>query len=250
MEGFSPELLNAIENLSKRASAKENLVIDIDENHFRSSNLTRIFDDPRPETIHTSSLSSIVSFLRGGIEGYSQADLFLHVIGPDMVCLLVEYYGEEKKRDLVICATRGNDAAPFNFDKWYDTEEFIIGLSAYFETMPDQETILKVASSLVSEEKWANLNEGATMKLTASKGIVNTSEIPDKDIPGVAMLRPFRTFREVQQPVSAFVFRYKSEGEAVKFRLFEADGGAWKHEAMVNIENFFKTQIPELRVIA
>lgn len=44
-----------------------------------------------------------------------------------------------------------------------------------------------------------------------------------------------RTFTEIDQPVSPFVLRIN---EDMRVALFTADGGAWKQEAMKNIQAY------------
>ena len=50
-------------------------------------------------------------------------------------------------------------------------------------------------------------------------------------------LAPFRTFIEVEQPESEFLFRLS---DRTTFTLDEADGGAWKIKAKANIRAFFE----------
>ncbi|MDR2054492.1 MAG: hypothetical protein LBQ10_01270 [Desulfovibrio sp.] len=61
------------------------------------------------------------------------------------------------------------------------------------------------------------------------------------------MLRPYRTFNEVEQPVSPFVFRAQ---EGPRFALIEADNGAWESVAMKSIKEFMEYEVPGLHVIA
>ncbi|MEB9782308.1 hypothetical protein P4K16_30685, partial [Bacillus cereus] len=55
-------------------------------------------------------------------------------------------------------------------------------------------------------------------------------------------LSPYRTFVEVEQPESKFVFRMR---EGARCGLFEADGGAWKLEAMNNIKEYLKEALAQ-----
>jgi len=66
------------------------------------------------------------------------------------------------------------------------------------------------------------------------------------------VLRPYRTFLEIEQPASAFVFRLRRgrEGELPTCALFEADGGRWKLEAIERIRDYLKEQLSEIAVIA
>lgn len=57
------------------------------------------------------------------------------------------------------------------------------------------------------------------------------------------MLRPFRTFLEVEQPESEFLLRVDLD-EGIGF--FEADGGIWKLEAKKNIADYFLKNMGDL----
>ena len=63
-------------------------------------------------------------------------------------------------------------------------------------------------------------------------------------MPNPVTLCPFRTFVEVKQPESRFVFRMRqSEGRGVECAVFEADGGAWKNAAMSNVKEYLKKEL-------
>ena len=63
-------------------------------------------------------------------------------------------------------------------------------------------------------------------------------------IPSPARLKPFRTFVEVDQPVSSFVFRMKDDRcGGVQCALFEADGGAWTISAMEEIKSYLVKEL-------
>lgn len=65
-------------------------------------------------------------------------------------------------------------------------------------------------------------------------------------VPNPVTLIPYRTFLEVQQPASDFIFRMKSSC-GVQCAIFEADGGTWKNEAMNNIKEYLKNELADLK---
>ena len=66
----------------------------------------------------------------------------------------------------------------------------------------------------------------------------------DAIIPSPVTLKPYRTFTEVEQPESQFVFRMKEDKyDGVQCALFEADGGAWKLHAMESIQEYLEEQL-------
>lgn len=70
----------------------------------------------------------------------------------------------------------------------------------------------------------------------------------DAEVPNPVSLRPYRTFHEIEQPESLFVFRMK-ERDGMNCAIYEADGGAWRNTAIQSIkkylDDFVKTELPE-----
>ena len=58
--------------------------------------------------------------------------------------------------------------------------------------------------------------------------------------PNPVTLRPYRTFNEVEQPASQFVFRIN---KSANLALFEADGGKWQLEAISNIADYLMKEL-------
>lgn len=83
-------------------------------------------------------------------------------------------------------------------------------------------------------------DDGVTQKVTTRSGVSlsRTSKVPNP-----ITLRPFRTFSEVEQPESAFVFRIKAEESGVKAALFAADVEAWRHDAILKIRDYFQVHV-------
>jgi hypothetical protein len=64
-------------------------------------------------------------------------------------------------------------------------------------------------------------------------------------------LAPYRTFREVDQPVSDFVFRLRGRHEGTPMcALFEADSGRWKLDAVSAVATWLSKNIEGIPVVA
>lgn len=61
-------------------------------------------------------------------------------------------------------------------------------------------------------------------------------------VPNPVELAPYRTFLEVEQPESQFIFRMK---DGPRCAIFEADGGAWRNQAITNIREYLKNELFE-----
>ncbi len=86
-------------------------------------------------------------------------------------------------------------------------------------------------------------DDGVTQKATIKQGIASKTEAI---VPNPVKLRPYRTFIEVEQPVSEFIFRMK-DNQGIHCALFEADGGAWKNAAMKNVKDYLESALADYK---
>lgn len=66
-------------------------------------------------------------------------------------------------------------------------------------------------------------------------------------IPNPVRLIPYRTFLEVEQPESEFVFRItEGRGGAPAFKLVSADGGRWEAVAVDNVKSYLMDALADI----
>lgn len=66
-------------------------------------------------------------------------------------------------------------------------------------------------------------------------------------MPNPVKLTPYRTFLEVKQPASDFIFRMKQDKyDGIVCAIFEADGGAWKMEAAHRIKEYLQKELMDI----
>ena len=81
-------------------------------------------------------------------------------------------------------------------------------------------------------------DDGVRQKTTIKSGIATREDVV---VPNPAKLIPYRTFQEIEQPESAFVFRIRdNRNDAPEFKLLEAEGGVWKNEAINRIKEYLQ----------
>ncbi|PKN20925.1 MAG: hypothetical protein CVU71_03860 [Deltaproteobacteria bacterium HGW-Deltaproteobacteria-6] len=141
-----------------------------------------------------------------------------------------------------------HESPVFKFGDFMDVEIFIIAMQALFVQDETTALILKLIGN-VKDEGVSNYNDdGITQQVTAKTGISLVAKVP---VPNPVTLRPYRTFMEVEQPASTFIFRIKGgQGEAPRCALFEADGRMWRLEAIKNIKAWLADKIPSIKIIA
>lgn len=83
-----------------------------------------------------------------------------------------------------------------------------------------------------------------------SEQAVMKTGITTKDnvlVPNPVNLIPYRTFLEVEQPASDFVFRVsEGRGGAPVFKLVAADGGVWKSQAVANVKAYLTEALKDI----
>ena len=99
--------------------------------------------------------------------------------------------------------------------------------------------LLDLLSRMTNENSVSTNDNGVTQTVEARQA----SPHAVVEIKPRVMLRPFRTFLEVEQPESEFLLRVDPD-EGIGF--FEADGGIWKLEAKKNIADYFLKNMGDL----
>lgn len=141
-----------------------------------------------------------------------------------------------------------HESPVFHFGQHMNVEDFIIALQAMFVQDENTAAILKIVGNIVEEAVNQFCDDGVTQAVTAKAGISRRDVVA---VPNPVTLRPYRTFMEVEQPASTFVFRMQSgKGQPPSCALFEADGRMWRLEAIKNIKEWLAAKIPGAKIIA
>ena len=251
-------------------------ITGMDEPHFRE-HAGRLYTDkhmemmkynPKAEPIEMTTLTSLVDYIKAGIDTYEASgtggmqdnfpmpyqNMLIHVKSP----VEVEMYSPldaERNRETMV--TVKASVPGFGFNQFMDQEQFIINVQSKFLNTQgtdrgtnDRALLLKFAGTVENGTVAEYGDDGDTQKATFRTGNASKS---DAVVPNPVRLIPYRTFIEVEQPASDFIFRMKEWHGEMACAVFEADGGAWKNEAMQNIKNYLAEQLkdyPMFKVIS
>lgn len=185
--------------------------------------------------ININTLSGLVNYIQSNIERIDES-LIVHIADETRIHLMgtLEIDG---RRELL--ATANAIVPRFSFNSFMDTEEFNIALQSKFVLNEDRQILLQVVGN-VSEENVKNTgDDGVSQAVTINQGVASKADVK---VPNPVALAPYRTFLEVEQPESQFIFRMK---DGPRGAIFEADGGAWRNQAIVNIREYLKEQLSE-----
>lgn len=215
---------------------------EIDGITYTDKDLIPVIYNPKAKSIHMRTLTSLVDYIKSNIDTMSPR-MIVHVINPTKVHL---YSGLDDYRDRE-CLVEANAKVPdFTYERFIDHEAFCIAMQAKFMDDPesDRAKVLKFAGTVEDGTVAQYADDGVTQKATIKTGIASKG---DAIVPNPVKLRPYRTFFEVQQPMSEFVFRMKST-DGVRCALFEADGGAWEIAAMKNIKDYLEVELSDYKM--
>jgi hypothetical protein len=232
------------------AAVQEFTVPDLDglAHQFTSK---QIFEaQPKPPThaeiVKVCTLSGFASLVEEKIDALDVAKFFIHVVDHktvELVATETDKYG----RRLVLIKAEPVEFEGFRFGQWIDQENFIIAVAARFGETADKTYVLSTASSLTTEATSLSEDNGFSQKATVKAGMKTAETVTLK---GVVELAPFRTFPEVGQPISSFVFRAKQSASGPLLMLVEADGGKWKIDAIKEVQSALKGMALEPTIVA
>ena len=215
--------------------------VQVVENQFYSDKpLHRISYVPRATSIEMNTLSSLIDYIKSGVDTFAD-NMIIHIQSPTRVSMY-SALDREREREYVV-EVKANVPA-FNFNQFMDHEAFCIGVQSKCIDDPetDKALLLRFAGTVEAGSVAEYGDDGVSQKATVKTGIASKGEAL---VPSPARLMPFRTFVEVEQPVSSFIFRMKEDkySKGIQCALFEADGGAWKLEAMQAIKSYLDGEL-------
>lgn len=222
--------LQYIEDLRKER------IIESNGMRYTEHRLERLDDCLRASALKVSTLSSLVEYIKGNVDVMAEK-MLIQVVSPTEVRLLSQLDGDRKRECLMVAEA---ELPEIKYGKFVDCESFLITLRSNFIPNYDTDLLLKFAGTVEAGTVASYGDDGVTQKATVKKGI-NGKE--DAVVPNPVNLRPYRTFTEVEQPESEFVFRMKQSDYDVSCALFEANGGAWKREAMKKVKEYLEFEL-------
>ena len=215
-------------------------VLDINGERYVDKDVYRVENELRASAIQMNTLTSLVDYLKAGVDTMAEK-MLVQVVTPTKVRVLSMLDADRKREELVDVEAMIPD---FEYGRYMGNERFIIALQSKFIANDDRALLLQFAGTVKDESIAQYGDDGVTQKATIKTGITS---VGDAVVPNPVKLRPFRTFIEVEQPESAFVFRMRqAEGHGVECAIFEADGGAWKNAAMKSIKEYLQNELAEL----
>lgn len=225
--------------------------VEIEGRTYSTKGLIAI-KEPGVDCLYVHTLTGIKDYLlpEGDMlpflsEFSSAGEVFIHVKSFDNVMVYGIASGKWKQREEFIKAVLPEERR-FQFNSWISIENMIIELQAKFVPTDDITRVLSYLSRVEEGVIGVSEDDGVSQVLTVSKKIGGALKDKEK-APCRVELSPYRTFMDIDQPVSSFVLRLKEGGQAA---LFDSDGGKWKMDAIQGIKSWLSDNIPGVSIIA
>lgn len=201
-----------------------------------SDKALHLIQPPAAEAVKCSTLQGLVDLFVGKLDdGDTVGDLLCHITSPTSVELVSRMSDAHGRRRVWARADYPSQCASFTFGKWMNPEEFIIAAQASFQRVKmekddgtfaqDLDYVLGIASKISAEQVQSHEDDGIAQRVATKSGVVLKSETVLRPLVDLA---PYRTFAEIDQVLSRFVFRARIGNESVLLALFEGDGGRWR----------------------
>lgn len=187
------------------------------------------------EALEINTLSGFVNYVKANLDR-TDNQLLVHIKSENKVQLkgLLEVDGSRE-----VLAIARAIVPRFAFNEFLNMEEFNIALQSKFVQNDHRAILLQVVGNISEDNVRQTGDDGVSQAVTINQGVATKADVK---VPNPVDLAPYRTFLEVEQPTSQFIFRMK---DGPRGAIFEADGGAWRNQAIVNVREYLKEQLSE-----
>lgn len=214
-------------------------IVTLPQGTYTKKNLERVCE-VTAATLKVSTLTGLVDYIKTNIDNL-ESKLLIQVKSYREV-RLYSPLNADRDRELFIQAEA---MLPDNveYGRFLDTERFNIMLQSAFVDNEDKKVLLKYTGLIQDEAVKTTGDDGVSQQVTVKTGVASVGQAV---VPNPVILAPYRTFPEVEQPESKFIFRMQ---EGPRAALFEADGGAWRNKAIIEIKEYLQEALKGVKQI-
>ena len=232
MENKSSFLKDAIESITTLANkAKEPKTLEYNSHLYlidEGGNANRIWEPKdTPQRKRVCSLDALVALIKHeAVDRYATNahPLFVNCESfGSVTCYLSPDSGNYENR-VTLYEAAATDVPGFRDSKW-SLEEAMVALRSKFQHTDDVDYILGLIGRMDVNQQISSEDNGVTQTVQVRSGV---SFVENQQVRPIVSLAPYRTFQEVLQLESDFVFRVDQDRNV---SLTEADGGMSNHIA-------------------
>lgn len=198
---------------------------------------------PKPEKVITRSLDALVALIKTeAASQFTDLPLYISCGSASTVEVFTKPNPEDDLHRWQPYHATASDLPPLVEDVRWSFDEAMIKLRSMFQRAPEGEKndvdyILDLLSHMSFGQSVKSDDNGITQTVQVRKGV---SFVENKAVRPIVTLAPYRTFQEVEQPESEFVFRVYDDRS---ISLTAADGGMWKLAARDAVKRYLETAL-------
>lgn len=227
------EAIEKIENLVHQSSPVRFTLDEFKREHIITPNGSVVVKKntrPQPETLKLNTLFGLCDLIKN-----EKLECEVHIEGPQSVSLITGFDEVWKLRDVYARATIADNKFPFG--QQMAIEDFIISVQCYFVDTPEKKEVIDFVSSIFASDVQTAEDDGIAQNVVVESKVGRRKETARID--PIVKLRPWRTFREIEQPEDTFLIRaHRQKDSLPMISLRSAGGDLWKHAAIENIHSF------------
>ena len=232
------EAIEKIEEMAKPQIVEVNGVTYAVEKSGVAFEIRQVLD--RPDEKALSSLDALIQIVKTEALRLYTPPIYIEAEGYSEVSCFLRTDPEQRYNRDYLYSVEATDVPGWADKTELPFEEALIAIRTRFQPSPDADYLLRLLSEITSGAKVTYADNGIATTVVSQKGIsLQSSEA----IRPIITLRPYRTFQEIDQPVSEFHIRI---GER-SIRFIEADGGMWKLHARRTIVEYLNDHLVEER---
>lgn len=232
---INQEALKYLVNLGE----EKDPIVMLDQGTFTKASLSRV-KEAKASVLTVSTLTGLVDYIKSDLDKLPEK-LLIQVISPREVALYSPLNADREREQYISAEAILPDNVVY--DRFIGTEQFNIMLQSAFVDVGTKSALLKYTGLIQDEAVKTTGDDGVSQQVTVKTGVASVGQAI---VPNPVELAPYRTFQEVEQPISKFIFRMQ---EGPRAALYEADGGAWRNKAILSIKEYLQEELKELENI-
>ena len=218
---------------------KKDPIVKLEQGTFTKESLSRV-KEARAAVLTVSTLTGLVDYIKSDLDKLPEK-LLIQVISPRKVALYSPLNADREREQYISAEAILPDNVVY--DRFIGAEQFNIMLQSAFVDVGTKSALLKYTGLIQDEAVKTTGDDGVSQQVTVKTGVASVGQAI---VPNPVELAPYRTFPEVEQPISKFIFRMQ---EGPRAALYEADGGAWRNKAILSIKEYLQEELKELENI-
>jgi hypothetical protein len=203
-------------------------------------------EQPPAAALAVHTLQAVRDFLEENRDNLDRKGLVVHVVGPRNVAVRGPLRARRDREVFLQAVPPVDDVGGFN--AYASQAEFVLWVQRHFLDTDERKELLRLAGTLADEDTRTAVDDGVSQIVATKAG----SKLGAAVVKNPWRLVPRRSFPEIALDPVDFVLRVKGNGpgQPSSLALFEADGGAWKVDAIAKIRAALTKEGDEWGIIA